>query len=333
MRVAYDGPVRPGDEVEVRSLRVFVAVLEARHVGRAALALDLGQPAVSYHLRRLREAFGDPLFVRDGRGVRPTPRALALAPRARAVLHAVGELSAPDAFDPRSVRREVRVASLDYERVVVLARAVAAIHREAPGCRVALVPRSPRDLDALADGTLDALVGPALEGGVPGSYRRRLLYRERITCVVRRGHPLARRRGAPSLDEYVAHPHVSVIVNDTGGNPVDAFLARRGRARHAMARVAGFEAVCAVVEQTDGVALLPASLSARARALGLCVLPSPLEPKTFGVYLFWHESVHADPLHAWLRATIADAAPGAAPSPPLAGDAPAPKAPRRRPVR
>ncbi len=295
------------DDVEVRTLRVFAAVLEARHVGRAALALGVGQPAVSYHLRRLRGTFADPLFVRDGRGVRATPRALALEPRVRALLRAADELAAPEAFDPRGVRRELRIASLDYERLVVLTRAAAAVVREAPACRVALLARSPRDLDALAEGSLDAVVGPHF-AAMPGRVRRRLLYRDRVTCVVRRGHPLARRPAPPSLEEYVAYPHVSVIVEDTKGNQVDAFLARRGLVRHAMARVAGFEAACDLVAQTDGVALLPASLAPRARALGLAVLPSPLEPQTFAAYLFWHESVHHDPLHAWLRAIISRAA-------------------------
>jgi LysR family transcriptional regulator, mexEF-oprN operon transcriptional activator len=299
------------DDVEVRSLRVFAAVLEARHVGRAARALGVGQPTASHHLKRLRGAFGDPLFVRDGQSLRPTPRALALEPRVRALLRAADDLAAPDAlFDPRAVRREVRIASLDYERLAVLARAAAAICREAPAGRVALVARSPHDLDALAEGTLDAVVGPRFDV-MPGGLRRRLLYRDQVTCVVRHDHPLARRSGPPSLDDYVAYPHVSVIVEDTKGNAVDAFLARRSQARHTMARVAGFEAACALVAQTDALALLPASLAPRARALGLAVLPSPLEPKTFAVYLFWHESVHHDPLHAWLRETIVGAAPGA----------------------
>lgn len=295
------------DDIEVRALRAFAAVLEARHVGRAALALDVGQPTVSYHLRRLREALGDPLFVRDGRLLRPTARALALEPRVRSLLRIADELTAPDAFDPRAARREVRVASLDYERLVVLAPAAAALHREAPGVRVALVPRTARDFEALADGSLDAVVAPRV-GAAPARVRQRLLYRDRVTCVVRRGHPLARLPGPPSLDDYVAYPHVSVIVDDSKGNPVDAFLARGGRVRRTIARVAGFETACALVARTDALAALPAALAPRARALGLAVLASPLELKTFGVYLLWHESAHRDPLHAWLRAAIVAAA-------------------------
>jgi len=292
------------DDVDIAGLRVLHAVSASRHVGRAAEALGLGQPTVSYHLRRLRDLFGDPLFVRDGRGVRPTPRALALAPRVGALLVAADDLVTPEVFDPAQVQREVRVASLDYERVVLLADVVARTAKRAPGVRFALVPRTSRDPAALAEGSLDLVVGP--RQARPGlGLRSRRVYVDDVRCGVARGHPLARRRRrAPSLEEWVAYPHVSVIVEDTAGNEVDTYLARRGLARRVLARVAGFEAALAVVARTEAIALLPASLGERARAAQVEVLDAPLTPRTFGVHLTWHERTQHDPFHVWLRALV-----------------------------
>jgi DNA-binding transcriptional LysR family regulator len=294
------------DTVDMIGLRVLAAILGTRHVGRAAEALKVGQPTVSYHLRRLRALFGDPLVVRDARGVRPTARALRLLPRVTALLAAADALVAPETFDPARARREVRIASLDYERVILLAGVVARIAQVAPDVRVSLIPRTPRDLDALAEGELDLVVGPRNDR-VGAGYLRRVLYEDEVTCGVAAGHPLAKRRRAPALSDYVAYPHVSIIVEGTSGNEVDLFLARRGLSRRTIARVAGFDAACAIVAQTNALVLLPASLAARARTLGLTVLRAPLTPRTFGVYVTWHEAVHHDPLHTWLRALVVDA--------------------------
>lgn len=284
------------------------ALLEERSVTRAAERLALTQSTVSGMLARLRGAFADPLFVRTGRGLQPTPRAEALAEPLKRLLADAEALVSPDRFEPATARGTVTLATTDYMLSAVVVPFLALLRREAPGLHVAVRPIAVAELpERLARGPLDlAVTTPELAGSDLASC---LLYRERYVCAADADHPTARE--GMSLEAFCRLGHV--IVSPTGGGfrgPADEALAGLGLRREVAVSVPSFLAVPALLRASDLVALLPERLLRGPAAAGLRVFPPPVAVRGFDVIAVWHARVHRDPLNRWLRERLARAAAG-----------------------
>jgi DNA-binding transcriptional LysR family regulator len=292
-------------DLDLNLLRVLDALLETRSATRAAARLGVGQSAVSHALARLRVALGDPLLVKAGRGLVPTPRAEVMAEPVRQALGALAAALRPERFDPAHARATFMIGSPDYSGVVVWPRVVAAVVRGAPGVELVAVQPPVDPWTALAEGALDLAIGTAGRD-VDGLYQQRL-FDDGFSTLLRAGHPAAE---APwDLDTYCALRHVMVAPRGTPGSVVDSILHDLGRRRFVQARVAQFVPAAHIVAGSDAVATMPSRLAALlAPPLGLLQRPPPFPVPRFTIWQQWHHRRHADPGHAWLRGLVAEAA-------------------------
>jgi len=288
--------------LDLNLLVTLDALLAEHNVTRAAERLHYSQPSVSVQLAKLRAIFGDPLLLPGPRGMRPTARAEELREPLRRALEAVQQAVAPSsAFDPAAANQTWRIAATDYSESTVLLPALAGLRAAAPGTRVAVLEMVPGNLLRQAErGDID-LAFHTSEDAPPG-LRRRPLFTERYVLVGRAGHPRLRRR--PSLAQFAALEHV--IVSPDGGKfhgVTDAALAAAGLARRVVLSVPHFLFMRAVLESTDLVGMLPARLVRGDRALR--VVEPPLQVPGYEMSMLWHERLHRDPAHRWLRQHLA----------------------------
>ena len=290
--------------LDLNLLKAFDALMDERNVTRAAERLAVTQPAVSATLNRLRDALGDPLFVRTQRGIAPTARALALGPPVKRILAEIEAVLQPAEFDPASAEFTVSVSATDYALRAVVIPFVAALRTSAPGVRVAVVQaHGPELLERMERGELDlALITPQMS---PPDLHSRRLFEERYVCVLRAGHAAAA-QGALTLDAFCALDHG--IVSLQGGGfvgPTDEALGRLGRQRRVMVSVPSFGMLLDMVRSTDLVALVPERLLQDSQGLSLC--RPPLEVPGFTKLLVWHARTHADPRQQWVREQLVQA--------------------------
>ncbi|GLK50440.1 transcriptional regulator [Brevundimonas intermedia] len=287
--------------VDLNLLKALHALLETRSVTRAAERLGLTQPAVSGMLTRLRETFGDPLFVRTQRGVLPTPRAEALAAPLRETLFGIEAMLTPKEFRPAEAALTVRIAATDYAQKAVLVPFVAALRSAAPQVRTSVRPVDLASLGPqMESGDLDmALVTPDM---ALDTMRSRTLFEEHYVCVMRRGHPAA---GAPlDLETFCSLDHA--LMSHDGSQfrgATDKALAAVGRSRRVAAVVPSFLVLIDLVRHSDLTAMVPSRLVAD--ATDLVIQPPPLTVSGFTKILTWHERLQSDPAQQWLRDTLA----------------------------
>lgn len=288
-------------KIDLNLLGVLDALLDERNVTRAAARLGYTQPTVSGMLTRLRDLFGDPLFVRTQRGLLATPRAQALAIPLKQLLDDSQRLVAPDVFDAARAEVTFTVASNDYMQQALLAPLVKALRSEARLIRLALAPMIIEGLaEALARGQIDlALTAPQF---AMSDLPSRLLYRDRYVVAVRRQHPLA--RGAMTVERFCNYDHV--LVSPTGGSfqgPTDDALARLKLRRKVRYSVSSFLLVPEILQMDDLVALVPSRLL-RQNNKRLVVIEPPVEVPGFDVIAVWHPRNDKDQAHRWLRSRL-----------------------------
>lgn len=285
------------------NLLVTLDVLLAEgSVARAGRRLGLSPSAMSRALARLRSATGDPLLVRAGRGLVPSPRALELRERVRTLVdEAQAALRPARALELASLQRSFTLRASEGFVETFGPALIARVGAQAPGVRLAFVPKQGRDSAALREGSVD------LETGVVGAatgpeVRAQALFRDRFVGVVAPGHPLL--RGRPTPARYAAARHVGVLrAGSSAPGPVDAALAGRGLQRDVVAWVGGFAGALALAHGAGLVASVPARHTAGLRAaLRTFELPVPIAPVT--VSLMWHPRMDGDAAHRWLRGCV-----------------------------
>lgn len=289
-------------------LHVLHVLLEECSVARAALRLHVTSPAVSNALARLRTELDDPLFVRSGRGLVPTPRALALAPLLDAGFTRLSAAFEQE-FDPATCTRSFVLALSDAEQLASLAAVARAVRRQLPRARLQVVSLDTLvSSGGLAGVTVDATIGPVL--GEDAGLHRSPLFTERAAFVVRRAHP--RVRGSLDRARFEAEEHVDVhLLLGAGGSghraAEDAF-ARAGLRRTIACVVPSFGAVASVVAATDLVGAMPRRVaSLLSRALPLRIVKTPWPELQFEMSLYWHERTHHDPAARAFRAAVVSA--------------------------
>ena len=284
------------------NLLVTLDVLLAEgSVARASRRLGLSSSAMSRALARLRAATGDPLLVRAGRGLVPTPRALELRDR-------VGPL----VQDAEAVLRPAGSVRLDtLERTFTLRSAegfvenfgaglLARVGREAPGVRLRFVQKLDKDNVPLRDANVDLETG-VVDDTTDPEVRTQALFRDRFVGVVRAGHPLCKGRITPA--RYAAARHVFVSRRGRSAGPMDDALKRLGLEREIATVVGGFAAALALARATDLVATVPERHTGNLRE-GLHSFPLPVETPGFTVSMLWHPRFQADAAHRWFRACV-----------------------------
>lgn len=284
------------------NLLVTLDVLLAEgSVARAARRLQLSPSAMSRALARLRDTTGDPLLVRAGRGLVPTPRAIELRARVgQLVQEAEAVLRPVETLDLKKLVRTFTLRTSEGFAESFGPDLIARIDRDAPGVRLHFLPKTDKDSTPLRDGTID------LETGVIGQdtgpeVRAQALFRDHFIGVVRAGHPLA--EGDVTLDRYGAGRHVQVSRRNQVSGPVDDGLRAVGRNRDVVTIVGGFSAALALARATDLIASVPERHTAALRA-GMHAFALPFPVPGITISLLWHPRQEADPAHRWLRGLI-----------------------------
>ena len=289
--------------LDLNLLVAFDALLTERSVTRAAARIGLGQPAMSHNLGRLRVLFGDELLTRGADGMRPTPRALALAGPVRMTLAQIqAAVLQHEAFDPATAERAFRIGIADSIEVAIVPGLMARLRREAPGVSLRLRPLNQLTiLDDLDTGALDIAVGVFGHGQL--HHKRRPLYRENFLCVF---NPALLKFSSPiSLDDYLSVPHVLTSLGDEAHGAVDEALAKLKLKRNIALTTPGFLAVPFVVARAPLISTMPSRLARYfAETFHLATSPAPVELPNLAVSLLWHASFDQDLGHLWLRQTI-----------------------------
>jgi DNA-binding transcriptional LysR family regulator len=284
-------------------LPVLDALLAERSVSRAAARVGLSQPAVSNALAQLRARLGDPLLVRNGNGMAPTERALALAGPLRAALIALEQgLQPAQAFNPAAARRNFIIMTNDFVAFAMLPRLLARLHREAPGVAVQIRAWQEHVVPPeLARGDTDLVLG--FNRGLPAGHHATPLFEDRFLFVARQGHPVV--RGKISLATYTKLKHVLVSHEPNARGVFDDVLARRGLSRNVALRVSHFLLVPPIIAATDYVAALSETVAVPAeKTLRLQLLKMPLPFEAATVHMVWHERTGGSPAHAWFRGVV-----------------------------
>lgn len=287
--------------LDLNLLVALDALLDERSVRGAARRLHLSEPAMSRTLGRIRKAMGDPVLVRAGRHMVPTPHALAVHAEVSAVVERARALfTGPGAVDLRTVSRTFSVLGHDAIAASLGPALFERAAREAPGVRLRFLGELPSEAPALRDGSADLEVG--VIDTVAPEVRVERLFDDRMLAVVRPGHPLLSDEVTP--ERFAAADHLNVSPRGRLHGPLDTALAELGLERRVVGSVGSFPASLFILLRTELVGVAPSWVRPLAEDLGLVLLPVPLRlpPLPFG--LAWHPRHDADPAHIWLRATV-----------------------------
>lgn len=276
-------------------------LLSEGSVARAARRLRLSPSAMSRALTRLRETTGDPLLVRAGRTLVPTPRALELRERVgRVVEDARAVLRPAEQLDLARMERLFTLRASEGFVENFGAALLQRVQREAEGVRLRFVQKPDKDSKPLRDGTVDLETG-VVEASTGPELRARALFEDRLVCVVRHGHLLA--AGALTPQRFSEGAHVNVSRVGALRSEIDEALEALGLTRTVIAVVDGFASALALARDSDLIATVPERHTGVLRA-GMHTMDLPFERPSFTVSLLWHPRLQADPGHQWMRRLV-----------------------------
>ena len=281
------------------NLLVTLDVLLAEgSVARAARCLRLSPSAMSRALARLRETTGDPLLVRAGRGLVPTPRAIELRERVGQLVQDGNAVLRP--VEKLKLEQLVRTFTLRTSEGFVEnfgAPLIARISKEALGVRLCFVQKPDKDSAPLRDALIDLETGVVEQSTAP-ELRVQSLFHDRFIGVVRAGHPLARGNITPA--RYAAGEHIYVSRRGRDRGPIDEALKALGLERKVLTIVGGFSTALALARASDLITSVPERHTGSLRD-GMFSFALPVNTPEFTVSMLWHPRLDADPAHRWLR--------------------------------
>ena len=285
---------------DLNLLVVLEVLLDECSVTAAARRLSLSQSAVSAALDRLRAMFSDPLLVRVGNRMQPTPLARNLQGPIKTALASVNlALSLPQRFDPAKARLTIRLGITDYVGLVILPKVYAVLSREAPGITLEVLPRPVEDSVArIVSGEID--IAPIVDPPEGRDLYNEPLLEESFVCAMRAGHPLA--RGRLTVARQLEYPQLAVTAHVGAAKLVERAFAERGLRRRVPVSVAGFATSFSLLADSDLVAIVPGRIARQqAPRFGLAIRPTPLPIPPYTLSLLWHQRTAHDATHRWFR--------------------------------
>ena len=287
---------------DLNLLVAFDALMTERGVTRAGRVLGITQAAMSNTLRRLRNAFDDPLFVKSGPRMEPTARAIELAEPVRRALAEVRQMLGREGFHPQRSAYMFRIGVVDYGAAMLLPPLLPLLAREAPGVTVELVDvGATEEASALESGTADLVLSRFQ--WVPPNLLLYRLFQTDYVCVCRRDHPGV--GDTLTLEAFVAARHVHYYPRGMHSTVVDEALEGMGLKRTIQARLYSLSLVPFLVAGSDLLAILPEATARHvAPPLGLRILPLPIKTPALRVAIAWHPRTADDPPNVWLRERV-----------------------------
>ncbi|WP_028109627.1 LysR family transcriptional regulator [Ferrimonas futtsuensis] len=284
------------NNIDLNLLKALRVLLQERSVSRAAQRMQLSQSAMSHTLARLRQSLGDPLFVRAGAGLDPTPRALALQQPLESLLDQINGLLSPSEEDPRKLIHQYRIATHDFMVEGALARGIKNLRAQHPAMSLELSLLDSHSNQALDNGELDLLIGAGI-GAKPRFIQKRLRH-DSVVCVLDSAHP--------ALDDWhpgVLNQHPLVVHQQLNhSHPPTAELLQECRVA---VTTGSLQMQLPLLPGSDLIALLPESLARTASAtLDLVARPCPQPMEAITITALWHQRAKADTGHRWARDTL-----------------------------
>lgn len=290
-------------KVDLNLLVTLDAVLSEGSVARAARRLHLSPSAMSRALARLRRATGDPLLVRAGRGLVPTPRALELREQVSQVVWNAKEVLRPaETLDLEKFDRIFTLRTSDGFVESFGSSLLARMRKDAPNVRLRFVLKIQQDNAPLREAEVDLETGVVAAATAP-EFRVSALFRDRFVGVVRAKHPMAKKK--PAVAQFAAGDHVFVDRRGVDRGVVDEALAARGLERRIAVTVTGFAAAIALARTSDLIAVVPEQHTATLRD-GMHTFALPVATPELIVSMLWHPRLDADPAQRWLRTCVRD---------------------------
>jgi DNA-binding transcriptional LysR family regulator len=290
-------------KLDMALLLVFQRLMQHRKLTTAAAQLGLTQSAVSQSLKRLREIFGDELFIRRALGVEPTARAFALEPNIAAILDLARTTLRGDAdFDLKTVKRVIRIAALDYIVSVFGGPLVAALRTAAPGVSVRVYASVRKDaIAALKMNEVDLAIG--MFGRTTENFVQKPLFTDAYSLVCRRSHPVL--GDGISLERYLSCDHALVSLSRSDSGIVDQVLGQMGHSRRVVAVLPFFVPTLALVAATDVVTIVPSRLAQHyAKAFALEIHEPPIAIRPVRITSLSHRRSNGDSFIEAIENTI-----------------------------
>lgn len=284
---------------EVNLLMIFDAIMTERSITRAADRLSMTQPAVSNAVSRMRVAWKDELFVKDGRNIQPTLHAQNLWDQVREPLNQLTDAVDPHAFVPSSAKRTFRVAVTDVLVDLAWRPLRCLIEKQAPGINMHAIPYTIVNAEqVLEDAKVDLVVG--VNGMFPSAIRSDYIYTATYICIMRKGHPLA--KANLSLEEFAAADHLLVSLSGDVTGVTDQALVQHGLSRRIAMTVNHFSSVTKLLMDSDLIAVVPASTAEEALSNGLLAATMPpIDVHPPQLAFLWHKRQDRDQGLIWLR--------------------------------
>jgi DNA-binding transcriptional LysR family regulator len=291
-------------QVDLNLFVVLEAIYREGNLTRAGRQLKLTQPAMSHALKRLRELLKDPLFIREGANMVPTPFSRNMINEVRQALQILEvNLYENRNFDPAHTRRNFQIGFWELMESMVLPSLAKVLTRAAPEISITTLRVKRREIEQeLASGTLDLVLDVPIT--MSDNFRQAPLFSDRVVVMARKGHPAIRRE--LDLDTYLQQDHILVSSRRLGPSLVDAELNREGRKRRIVLRCQHYFAACQVVSETDMLLTIPQHYAETLNAgFNNRLHPFPLKSlQQLEIHMYWHESTENDPPNRWLREQI-----------------------------
>lgn len=294
-------------DLDLNLIPYLVAMEDARNVSRAAERLGVSQPRVSTALGRLREYFGDPLFVRTSRGMEPTPRALALIPAARDALIRIekGMLAAQE-FDPATSTHTFSIALSDVGEIVFLPRLLQLFAERAPHANLRSVSVPPGQVErGLESGDIDLAIGYFPDLGGNNFFQQRL-FTHRFICLMRSNHPLA--GTTMTVEQFLSLGHAVVRAEGRSQEVLEHYLEKKRLRRRAVLETPHFMSLPFILTRTDLIATVPHAIGFAyvSEHASITIVEPPLPLPRFDLKQHWHRKYHNAPRGEWLRSVVSE---------------------------
>lgn len=280
-----------------RSLRTFLIVLEEMSISRAAVRLGVTQSAVSHLLDKLRLTLGDPLFVRAGRGIAPTERAIALREPIQAVLDNMKALTNQRLFDPSLGQLEYAIAANDFQRDLIFPGLIRQLANEQVDVRFRFIPSGIPATNLLRQARCQLLITP-FPPEAPDIYQQRL-FDDSVQCFYD-----SRVRSAPAtMEEFIAAEYIEVRFDENEFAMQVTQKTIAAEMKRPRISVPNFSALAAFLKDSDAICALP-SLMSKVSLKGFASAPLPFVESGITMYMVWHRRDHLDPAQQWLRKRV-----------------------------
>lgn len=291
------------EELDFKSLRFFSALFRLGNVSPAAEALNISQPTGSLLLKKLREHFDDPLFVRIGQRMVPTPRADDIAQTVFTILQLVdNQLPGNPEFNPQASTRNFTIGMTDISQMTLLPPLQAQLQQlNAEGITILVLNIDDQTLGALESGKCDLAIGYLRQ--LPDNIYQQRLFDQSYVCLTAENHP--RIRAALTAENWRQEKHLAVHVNGTGHGDIDRLLNEYGMPRRIALTLPSFLGAGELVAGSELIAVVPEQLANHIiTRYPCCSWPLPFSLPEIAIRQVWHQRLHRDPGHIWLRSLI-----------------------------